>query len=308
MEKPAMRCYYEVFDIPREATADEIKKQYKKLALKWHPDKNVGNEDEATLRFKEVSTAYAVLSDPQERKWYDDHRDSILRGDDEEEEGENHGPTVNLWEYFRSSCFSGYHSNEGGFYTVYNSVFSRIYDMEMEHGKREKEKEREREIFVSLGNEGSTADEVLRFYSHWSQYVTSLSFSWCDRYNTTQAPSRPVRRVMEKENKRFRDTGRREYQERVRELVCFIRKRDKRMIEIEREREKKKAEEEEKRVREKEEALRQKKELRERRMRQIEEDDEERKNRERERKNAYLLADEREEEREREVKCRIRVQ
>ena len=58
---------------------NQIKKQYKKLALKWHPDKNVGNEDEATVRFKEISTAYAVLGDAQEKKWYDDHRESILR-------------------------------------------------------------------------------------------------------------------------------------------------------------------------------------------------------------------------------------
>ena len=47
--------------------------------MKWHPDKNVGNEEEATIRFKEISTAYAVLGDAQEKKWYDDHRESILR-------------------------------------------------------------------------------------------------------------------------------------------------------------------------------------------------------------------------------------
>jgi DnaJ family protein A protein 5 len=57
----------------------QIKKTYKKLALKWHPDKNVGNEEEATARFKAITAAFAVLSDPQERQWYDDHRESILR-------------------------------------------------------------------------------------------------------------------------------------------------------------------------------------------------------------------------------------
>jgi DnaJ homolog subfamily A member 5 len=57
----------------------QIKKQYKKLALKYHPDKNVGNEEEATATFRLISAAYAVLSDPHERKWYDDHREAILR-------------------------------------------------------------------------------------------------------------------------------------------------------------------------------------------------------------------------------------
>ena len=44
-------------------------------------DKNVGNEEAATEAFKEITAAYAVLSDPHERKWYDDHRESILRYD-----------------------------------------------------------------------------------------------------------------------------------------------------------------------------------------------------------------------------------
>lgn len=65
--------------VARTATTDEIKKEYKKLALKWHPDRNIGNEVNATNIFKEISNAYTVLSDSHERKWYDDHREAILR-------------------------------------------------------------------------------------------------------------------------------------------------------------------------------------------------------------------------------------
>ena len=57
-----MRCHYEVLEIPRDSSAEDIKKQYKKLALKWHPDKNVGREEEATAHFKEINTSYAVRS------------------------------------------------------------------------------------------------------------------------------------------------------------------------------------------------------------------------------------------------------
>ncbi|KAM7344919.1 dnaJ heat shock protein family (Hsp40) member B6 mrj [Cochliomyia hominivorax] len=63
--------YYKVLEVPRQATEAEIKKAYRKLALKWHPDKNPDNLDEANKRFRELSEAYEVLSDERKRKIYD---------------------------------------------------------------------------------------------------------------------------------------------------------------------------------------------------------------------------------------------
>ncbi len=70
--------YYEVLGVAKTATADEIKKAYRKLALKYHPDKNPGDKA-AEEKFKEISEAYAVLSDAEKRKQYDTFGSSGFR-------------------------------------------------------------------------------------------------------------------------------------------------------------------------------------------------------------------------------------
>ena len=62
--------YYEVLGVSRTATADDIKKAYRKLARKYHPDVNPGDKS-AEEQFKQVGEAYAVLSDPEKRQRYD---------------------------------------------------------------------------------------------------------------------------------------------------------------------------------------------------------------------------------------------
>ena len=72
MEKlPADASYYDLLGVPRSATEQEINKAYKKLAVKFHPDKNPGDKELAEENFKKVCEAYEVLSNKEKRQTYD---------------------------------------------------------------------------------------------------------------------------------------------------------------------------------------------------------------------------------------------
>ncbi|MCB1018903.1 MAG: molecular chaperone DnaJ [Acidobacteria bacterium] len=79
MSTVTKRCYYEVLEIERSATAETVKSAYRKLALKYHPDRNQGDK-EAEEKFKEAAEAYSVLSDAEKRNRYDRFGHDGVRG------------------------------------------------------------------------------------------------------------------------------------------------------------------------------------------------------------------------------------
>ncbi|XP_023547436.1 dnaJ protein ERDJ3B-like [Cucurbita pepo subsp. pepo] len=74
----AGKSYYDILQVPKGASEEQIKRAYRKLALKYHPDKNQGNE-EASKRFAEISNAYEVLSDGEKRNIYDRYGEEGLK-------------------------------------------------------------------------------------------------------------------------------------------------------------------------------------------------------------------------------------
>ncbi|NXP49845.1 DJC21 protein, partial [Heliornis fulica] len=217
-----MKCHYEVLGVKRDATDEELKRAYRRLGLRGAPDKNLENAEEAEEQFKLIQAAYDVLSDPQERAWYDDHREALLKGG---VSGDYQDDSLDLLQYFTVSCYSGYGDDEKGFFAVYQQVFKKIAKEEMEYMTQG-----DIEDFPIFGCSQSDYDTVVHpFYAYWQSFCTQKNFAWKEEYDTRQASNRWEKRAMEKENKKKRDKAKKERNELVRQLVAFIRKRDKRV-------------------------------------------------------------------------------
>ncbi len=109
----AKKDYYEILGINRDAGADAIKKAYRKLAKKYHPDSNKGNAD-AEQKFKEISGAYSVLSDPEKKKLYDQFGHAAF-----DPNSMNGYGTQDSDDFFRSH-FGGARHASGGTYKEYH--------------------------------------------------------------------------------------------------------------------------------------------------------------------------------------------
>lgn len=212
------RCYYEVLNVDKNVTDEDLKKSYRKLALRWHPDKNPDNIEESRREFIQIQQAFEVLIDPQERAFYDRHRESILRGANSTYKDE----TLDVFEYFTSSCYSGFDDNEKSFYSVYREVFNKIAAEESEYMTEDDEEP------PDFGNSQSSFDDMKNFYDYWLNFCTKKSFSWVYVYDTRDGDNRITYRLIQQENKKVRDKAKKERNEQIRSLVTFVRKRDKR--------------------------------------------------------------------------------
>jgi curved DNA-binding protein CbpA len=265
----SVRCHYDVLGIPRDADATTIKKAYRKLALQYHPDKNIvvsgdhtntseeqqQQNDRTVLQkkqlyeqlFLQVQQAYECLSDTAERKWYDDHRDAILKGwtvstgtgatgtssrsgngDPTSTDG-NNDIIFNVVPYMYAGCFSGFHDHDAhSFYHVYQSVFQQVYQGEVEGCSNIRDVEY---LAVPFGTSTSNYDTVVAvFYQAWESFSSILSYTWADQWNVQEAEQRRVRRAMEEDNLRARRKARKVRNDEILTLIRFVKRRDPRVI------------------------------------------------------------------------------
>lgn len=100
--------YYEILQVTKASSDAEIKKAYRKLAMKWHPDKNPDMKEDASKKFQEIGEAYDVLSDPERRAIFDQYGFEGLRdGVGEEKEGNGYTYGGNAQEIFESFFGTG---------------------------------------------------------------------------------------------------------------------------------------------------------------------------------------------------------
>ncbi|RMD42083.1 hypothetical protein DV735_g3029, partial [Chaetothyriales sp. CBS 134920] len=235
-EGPQKADYYDLLGVDKNATDDEIKKAYRRKALELHPDRNYGNVEEATRLFAEVQTAYEVLSDAQERAWYDSHRHVLLRGDDAPGDGTEFSYNIRMTTATEVQKlmlkFNGkleFSDGPTGFFGGLNEFFNQLAKEESIACQWDDQDPLDYPPFGSVDDDYS--DIVRPFYAAWTGFATQKSYAWKDKYRLTDAPDRRIRRLMEKENRKLREEAIQEFNDSVRSLVAFVRKRDPRVQE-----------------------------------------------------------------------------
>ncbi|XP_063974513.1 dnaJ homolog subfamily B member 6-like [Diachasmimorpha longicaudata] len=174
--------YYKVLEITRVATMADIKKAYRKLALKWHPDKNPDNLDESTKKFKEISEAYEVLIDEKKRRIYDQYGKEGLQipGNKRRHEDEDLNQLHN-WFVFRDP--------EDVFREFFHgSPFNDLFDV-MNGGNGHRGLHRHSSRHNTLGSPFGTLDLSLSSPFGFFGNAMNLNFSSVSSVRTGSSPS-----------------------------------------------------------------------------------------------------------------------
>lgn len=189
-----MKCHYEILEVSRTASALDIKKAYRRLALLHHPDKHPTNIEEQTIIFAVIQEAHEVLSDIGDKKWYDMHREEILRGpiDMNSTSSSLFMSTSSLLPYFSASCLT-----KSDFISVYGALFERI--LEEERLNFENDSDCLIDMYldesVSLGFLQDEYEDIKGFYNTFMLFSSCKSFNWCDQHSTLDKADRIGRRT-----------------------------------------------------------------------------------------------------------------
>ncbi|KAL6934057.1 related to J protein JJJ1 [Hanseniaspora guilliermondii] len=251
--------YYSLLEVPSDADQALIKKQYRKLALRYHPDKNPDRIEEFTEIFAQLSIAYETLSDEQERSWYDSHKDTVdgtntSSGQYGEESYVNEcGVTADdIHAFMNRDYFDRNDDSVAGMYQVAAKVFLRIVKDELLYGKRYNMKEYQnyeddsflddvvkngyiqslsdykgkKLLYPLFGYSETSYNDLKQFYKKWSSFQTVKEFHWKNEYRINKNYDRRTKRELNKRNEKIRNEHRNQYNKTVKEFVNFMKKID----------------------------------------------------------------------------------
>ncbi|KAH0919311.1 hypothetical protein HID58_026971 [Brassica napus] len=139
------------------------------------------------------------------------------------------GTVPNLLPFFSTKVYSGYSDTWKGFYKVYSDVFNSVYLNEVNFARK---LGLGMETPPVMGSLESPYAQVKEFYSYWLGFRTVMDFCWVDEFDVMAEPDGVIRRKMKEENDEVRKKAKREYNESVRSLAAFVKKLDKRMVDM----------------------------------------------------------------------------
>ncbi|KAL7774536.1 hypothetical protein CFE70_005448 [Pyrenophora teres f. teres 0-1] len=196
--------YYLLLGVERDATQDELKKAYRRKALELHPDRNYGDVERATALFAEVRNASRCGY--MAGRYTHDNPDELAR----------------MMGKFRGNV--DFTDSPNGFFGFVRDTFEQLAKEEAYAAAYE---DIEPPEYPTFGHKDDAYEGVVRdFYTAWNGFATVKNFAWLDRYQLSRADYREERKAMAKLNQKLRDEGRRDFNEAVRALVAFVRKRD----------------------------------------------------------------------------------
>ncbi|GMM50694.1 Jjj1 protein [Starmerella bacillaris] len=209
---------YDLFGVTIDVDADQLKRAYRAKALELHPDRNAHRLEEATALFAKLQAAYDLLQDSKERAWYDNQlkRPGYSTYD----------PNLTTAEEIRQVTRQVISQSQINFMQIAG------YFNKLKHEEQEAAFAQHTDMPYYLMEAppfGSATDnwtQVSKFYDSWSSFSTIKDFSWEDVHPLHEISDRKTRRKLEQQNKRLRESAKKDYNVAVKQAVTQLRQID----------------------------------------------------------------------------------
>lgn len=209
---------YELFGLSFDCDAEQLKRAYRQRALELHPDRNAHRIEEATALFAKLQAAYDLLQDSQQRAWYDNQlkRPGYT----------TYNADLTSAEDVRRVAAEVLKSGRLNFLQI-SDYFARLKQEEQEAAFSQ---QAEAPFYLleapPFGSASDSWASVKAFYDAWSSFSTVKDFSWEDIHPVHEIADRKTRRRLEQQNKKLRDSAKREYNCCVKQAVTQLRQID----------------------------------------------------------------------------------